>query len=190
MLKRGFKSWCEKTSLQYREKLGIDKKMPLNAFQLAEHLKIKTISPIQIQGISEGCITTLLSDESDSWSAVTICLNSERQIIVYNSSNVPWRQSNDIMHEISHVVIGHKAQMVHSLDAGLFLRHYDKDQEDEADWLAGTFLLPKDALFRICYSNDKSKMAKEYMVSEKLLNMRLNVSGVNRIKQRSNRVFS
>jgi Zn-dependent peptidase ImmA (M78 family) len=185
MLKRGFKSWCEKAALKYRQELGINSKDPLSAIKLAEHLKVRVITPNQVPGLSPDLINTLLGEEQESWSAITVC-KKNNYLIVYNSSNSVSRQSNDIMHELSHIIICHDAQMVHSFDAGIFLRQFHKDQEDEADCLAATLLLPKEALFKIHYSNKPVFLAaKEYGVSEILMQMRLNTSGVRKIAARA-----
>lgn len=73
-----------------------------------------------------------------------------------------------------------------SQETGIFLRHYDQTQEEEADCLAAILLLPKDALFKIKFSNSNVQhAAREYGVSKKLLEMRLNTSGINHIYKRS-----
>jgi Zn-dependent peptidase ImmA (M78 family) len=184
MLKRGFKTWCEKIALDFRKELGIGKQMPLKAVSLAEHLNVKIFTPDMIPNFDETNRSILLEEEADAWSAVTLCKNNN-YIIITNPRKPCSRQSNDIMHELSHIIIGHKAQMIHSFETGIFLRHFDKDQEAEADWLAATLLLSRDALFRIAFSiKNISTAAKEYGVSEILLNMRLNLTGVKAIQKR------
>jgi Zn-dependent peptidase ImmA (M78 family) len=185
MLKCGFKTWCETTALFYRKELRLQKHSPLYASALAGHLGIKLITPMEIPGLDKEYIHVLLKSESDSWSAVTLC-NGASNIIIYNPSKPVSRRSNDIMHELSHIIIGHKAQLVHSFDAGLFLRHYDKFQEEEADCLAATLLLSRDALRMIASSGwPIREAAKKYVVSVALLSMRMNVSGVAKITARS-----
>jgi len=93
------------------------------------------------------------------------------------------------MHELAHIIIGHKPpQNTYSQETGVFLRHYDKTQEEEADCLAAILLLPKDVLLKIKFSNlGHSSAVQEYSISKKLLEMRLNTSGVNHIYKRSKR---
>jgi Zn-dependent peptidase ImmA (M78 family) len=184
MLKRGFKTWCERTALNYKKELAIGKQDPMKAVTLAEHLHVKLLTPQDIPKLSDADRRILLNEESDAWSAVTLC-KGNKHIVIYNPCRVNGRRSNDIMHELSHIIIGHKAQMMHSFEAGIFLRHYDKSQEEEADWLAGTLLLNRDSLFRIAFSKMvPSEAAKEYGVSESLLQMRLNITGVRAIQRR------
>jgi len=188
MLKRGFKSWSENVALAFRRELGQDKTSPLCPKALAKHLKIQLLTPSELQGLSETDLKNLLQSESDTWSAVTIT-NGLAHIIIYNSSHSTSRQSNNIMHELAHIIIGHKPpQNTFSQETGIFLRHYDQTQEEEADCLAAILLLPRDVLFKIKFSKSHIQYAaREYGVSKKLLEMRLNTSGINYIYKRSNR---
>lgn len=185
VFKRGFKTWCENTAAFYRRTMGLKKQDPLDPFALAKHLTIKIITPLDITDLSEHNKKILLQSEASSWSAATLSINNS-VIIIYNSSHSPARQSNDIMHELSHIIAGHTPQIMHSYEMGVFLRMYDENQEAEADWLAATLLLSRDVLIAIKYSNiSLEDSAKKYFVSKQLLNMRLNISGVNQIYTRS-----
>ncbi|MEW6086835.1 MAG: ImmA/IrrE family metallo-endopeptidase [bacterium] len=106
---------------------------------------------------------------------------------MYNSSYAKTRQTNDIMHELSHIIIGHKPQTTHySQDTGILLRQYDKNQEDEADCLASILIYPKDVLMKIKFSDTPLNLAsKSFGGSQKLLEMRLDTSGVNIIYNRT-----
>jgi len=183
MLKRGFKRWSENTAISYRKDLELNKTDALCPFNLAQHLNIKLINPLQLrQKISAKNLNILLEKESGSWSAVTISKDSSHAII-YNSSHAKTRQANDIMHELSHVIIGHKPQTVHhSHDTNMWLRQYNKNQEDEANCLAAALLLPRTVLINIKSQRMSLYTAsKIYGVSQSLIGMRLNISGVNRI---------
>lgn len=182
MLRRGFKSWCENTSISYRKTLRLEKHAPLCSYILAKHLGVKLLTPKEINGLSTSDINLLLKTDSDSWSAATLS-NNKSNIIIYNSSHAKTRQANDIMHELSHIIIRHKPQMTHhSEKIGILLRQYDKMHEEEADCLAATLLLPKEALFKIKFSRKSVAIAaKQYGVSKQLMQMRLGTSGVNNI---------
>lgn len=184
-MKRGFKSLCESLAVSYRNKLGLSKKEPLCPRQLAKHLNVLVLSPKKIDNFSEEDMNVLLHEEQSSWSAVALSLNS-RNAIIYNSSHALSRQSNDIMHELSHIILEHKPTGMHSYEIGVVLRYYDKNQEEEADCLAATLLLPRDVLFDIKFSGTDLKTAAEnYNISTSLLNMRLNTSGINTIHRRT-----
>jgi Zn-dependent peptidase ImmA (M78 family) len=84
------------------------------------------------------------------------------------------------MHELAHVIIGHEPARVDvTEDGSLILDTYNRDQEDEANWLAGCLLLPRDALLLIKREAlELREAAKQYGVSVAMLQYRFNVSGV------------
>ncbi|MGA2505974.1 MAG: ImmA/IrrE family metallo-endopeptidase [Chitinispirillaceae bacterium] len=190
MLQRGFKSWSENIAIRYREELDLQKLDPLDAMVLAAHLQIPLITPDAIDNLSSSAKNILLHEDPDSWSAVTLHKNG-KHFIIYNSSNAPSRRSNDIMHELSHIIIGHKPQKdFHSPELNVIIRDYNSEQEDEANCLASTLLLPKDALLNIKFKHISDDVAaKKYCVSKTLLKMRLNLSGVNYIHQRASKKY-
>lgn len=60
------------------------------------------------------------------------------------------------------------------------LESYDHQQEEQADWLSGCLLLPRDALVHIKKRRiETSAAAKQYGVSVAMLRYRMGVSGVN-----------
>jgi len=191
MLKRGFKSWSENIALRYRSELCLQKIDPLNPISLASHLQIPLITPDNLDNLSSVAKKILLQDDPSSWSALTLYKN-DKHLIVYNSANAPSRRSNDIMHELSHIVIGHKPHKVFPFSRlNIMIRDFDSNQEDEATCLASTLLLPKDALLNIKFHNiPEVDAAIKYGVSKALLTMRLNLSGVNYIHQRVKQKYS
>ena len=92
------------------------------------------------------------------------------------------RQSSDIMHELSHILLIHEqSQVMVSPDNPFMIRSYNERLEEEASWLAGCLLLPRDALFHIRTNGLSDVTACDsYVVSRKLLTYRMNVTGVNR----------
>ena len=63
---------------------------------------------------------------------------------------------------------------------GLALRAHDKAQEEEASWLAGCLLLPREILLHIKHNGLADDAAcRHFGVSAKMLTYRMNVSGVN-----------
>jgi Zn-dependent peptidase ImmA (M78 family) len=186
MLKRGFKTWSENIALRYRGELSLHKTAPLDPILLASHLKIPLIAPDNLSNLSSTAKKILLIDDPSSWSAVTLHKN-HKKLIIYNPTNALSRRSNDIMHELSHIIIGHQPQKCfHSPELNIMIRDFDSNQEDEANCLSGTLLLPKDVLMNIKFQNiHEDVAARKYGVSKVLLTMRLNISGVNYIYQRT-----
>lgn len=184
MLERGYKSWCESYSVDARAKLGIASYAPLDPRVLAKHLGIRVMTPHDVAGLGESTLRVLLRNDGKTpscWSAVTVVVGSKVAVIV-NSSHSPARQSSDLMHELAHRIREHETQEVDISDTGLMLlNNYDKVQEEEADWLSGALLLPRDALASI----KRKKLADEdaaklYGVSTRMLAYRNSMTGINR----------
>ena len=67
-----------------------------------------------------------------------------------------------------------------SREGVLMLETYSRKDEEEADWLSGCLLLPRQALMYIKRRmTDEEAVAEQYMVSRAMLKYRLDVSGVN-----------
>jgi len=177
--KRGFKTWCEEVSVKIRKEMKLTSSQPLDPYSLADHLGVLIWQADKISGLSENSLRILLEDDPESWSAVTLFINSQ-YLIILNSTHRKGRQSNTITHEIAHILLEHKPARIDVSPQGLLLNTYDKGQEQEADWLGGALLLPRDALLFIKKHYTNMKQASElYGVSSQLLEYRLNITGVN-----------
>ena len=176
---RGFKAWCENVAIQQRRELGLRPTDPLDPWQLAKHLGIRVHTPSEIPGLDPDCLKTLLQEDADSWSAVTISAGSQ-DVIILNSSHKGGRPASDLTHELAHILLGHEpARIDVTADGTLMLSTYDKKQEEEANWLAGCLLLPRDALIVIQSQGVDSKLAaRRYGISQQMLQFRRNVTGV------------
>jgi len=179
MFKRGFKSWCEETSLQLRKQLRLSTDAPLDPFKLAGHLGVILKTPNDFKKLAPATRARLLGKHAESWSAFTIT-SGRNPMIVYNCAQSAARTASNLMHELAHIILGHRPAKLFLSASGIPLRTHDKDQEDEAAWLAGCLLLPRPILLVIA----RGKMAEsdacaEFGVSRDLLKYRLNVSGVN-----------
>lgn len=181
MLVRGFKSWCENVSIQLRNELDLRPVDPLRPDVLVSHLGVRLLTPEEIGGLSESARRTLLIDEKDSWFAVMISTDVN-DVIVHNPNHSPARRNSDIMHELAHVIRGHKpSTVVLSQDGRYAMRSYDGMQEEEASWLSGCLLLPRPALVWIKKSGMNSRQACQlYGVSGELLRYRMDITGVSR----------
>lgn len=179
MFNRGFKSWCEQVAAKERQSLGLRPVDPLEPRQLAQKLGIGVRTPDEIPGLDSACVQRLVHEDPDSWSAVTIA-EGARAVIILNPSHSKARASSDLMHELAHILIGHKPARVDVAEDGSLLLHlYDKKQEDEASWLAGCLLLPRQAVLDIFARGlDRPLAARTYGVSMDMLTFRIGVTGV------------
>jgi Zn-dependent peptidase ImmA (M78 family) len=179
VFERGFKSWCENVATQQRKEVGINATAPFDPYLLAKSLDVKVWKPEEVPGIDAESLDILLRRDSDSWSAVTLHIG-ETDLIILNSSHSVARQTSDLMHELAHILLGHAPARIDVTEDGLLLLNtFSRQQEDEAAWLAGCLLLPRDALMAICIQHmDHRAAAHTYGVSSNMLEYRLKVTAV------------
>lgn len=179
MLRRGFKSQCERRSAEIRKSLGLSHDGPLHGADLARQSSVTVWSERDVAGLSASDLQQLTVVDGPSWSAFTLRIGNQH-LIVFNSSQSPPRQNSVIMHELAHIVLGHELHSASLTDDGhLIPSNYSQDQEDEADWLGGTLLLPRPALLRIRRDglSDAAAMNK-FQASEEMLKWRFRMTGV------------
>lgn len=186
MFRKGFKSWCEQTAISLRKQRGLPPSAPLPAHSLGEALNVEIITPHQLGDLPADCLARLIGQHSESWSAITIPSNP-RPLVVFNPAHSLPRQNSDLMHELAHILLNHEPGMTFiDPHSGCALRSHDKAQEEEAGWLSGCLLLPRDALLRIKRAKLGDEEACElYSLSIQMLRFRMNASGVNIQHRRS-----
>ena len=177
--RRGFKSQCERRAVELRKVLGLSKIDPLNAFQLANHFGITVWSTSDISGLSDDDIRYLTVEDDDSWSALTMRIKAEH-LIIYKDINDTARINSVVMHELTHIILGHElSKAVKIEDELLTPENFSQEQENEADWFGGTLLLPRPALLHILKSNlTENEIREKFMVSTQMFKYRVNVTGV------------
>jgi hypothetical protein len=178
VFERGFKSWCETVAAQRRRDLGLRSDAPLDPIQVAASLGVEVHTADEVPGLDRES-RSVLSGDSDGWSAVTIT-DGVKHVIILNSAHSVGRSASDLMHELSHIIIGHSPGRVDiTEDGSLILNTYDKAQEQQANWLAGCLLLPREALLWILREGlSREAAAQRYGVSVQMLEYRLNVTAV------------
>jgi hypothetical protein len=180
-LERGFKSWCERLAHATRTELSIEAHAPLAARSLARHLGVSLLTPGDLAGLPTGILHQLTHEDPQGWSAVSFTVD-EQITVIYNDRNSSGRQSSDIMHELSHIILDHDpSQVILSADGLIGMRSFNAKQEDEANWLGWTLLLPRPALMQ-CSRLGRSiaQIATDYDVSEQLVKYRTGITGINR----------
>lgn len=181
MVKRGFKAGCERWAAQYRNELGIGLTEPLCPRALAKHLRVIIWTPEEIPNLPKETLDHLTSTDNGSWSAATLC-HGNINLIILNSSHSPARQNSNLMHELAHLICGHKPSRLDIVNDGvMLLQSYDKIQEEEADLLAATLLLPRLGLEEAKRQGlNPSAIAKKFRVSQEMATWRINMTGINR----------
>lgn len=175
---RGFKTWAERTAVSLRRDLGLNPHDPISHQQLAARLEVTVLAPTEIPGIPDAVLKQLLETDSAGWSGTTLTLK-DKPLVIYNSSHSKGRQSNDIAHEFAHIIIGHEpSKLIMSADGEMVFRSHDQKQEDEANWLAGCILLPREALLYMARTGQLATACEKFSVSNELLQFRLRATGV------------
>lgn len=184
-LKRGFKAGAEKTSLDFRNRLGLKEYDPLSATKLAEYLKINIIVPSNIPGMPEKLLDLLLGEGKDCWSGA-IFIKNEQKYVILNPTHSPARQESTLMHEIAHDICGHELKELETAFQGCVipLRNYDHKQEEEAECLGSCLQLSQKALFYHFHIRKRtaSQIAQLFNASKQMVDYRLRISGVLKIK--------
>ena len=179
-MERGFKSRCEEMAKSFRARLGLETAAPLPAEMLARHLGVLVWRVSEI-GLSAEDLRRLTVEDADSWSAIAVSAHG-REAIMVNPTHSRARRSTDVMHELAHLILNHEPSSMYFVGEGeLALRNYNRAAEEEADWLAGALLLPRDALVRLCGRRVPMEAACDaYQVSRRMMDFRMNVTGARR----------
>ena len=186
-MRRGFKAWCETTAEAYRTAIRLKPEDPLNPKDLAAHLGVIVWEPEEVPELAESSLRQLTIHDGDSWSAVTIRLDDARLTIV-NSAHAPTRQRSSLSHELSHLILDHEPGRIDLSPAGhLLLSSFEREQEEEADWLSATLLVPRAGLQTMFRSTQESRaLADHFGVSVEMLNWRLRMTGIATQARRAN----
>ena len=168
----------EKAALRARAALKLRPSARLHPWVYAAHLGVAVLDIGKLK-LSEGARRQLLVADYRSWSAMTI-RGPNRAAIVLNEAHARTRQTNDLMHELSHIELKHTPNRVEMSESGvLMVSNYSNEQEQEADWYAAAMLLPRDALAAARRRNQPAaEIAGEYGVSQALCEWRLRMTGV------------
>ena len=154
---------------------------PLLPRQLASYLEVPVISLYEIPDLDPKDIHQLLEVDPNAWSAITVS-NESGELIITNTQHQGGRPSTDIMHELSHLLLGHEPATMFFIGVEDFaLRGFNKDSEEEADWLGSSLLLPRSVLVHIQRTHiPDSTVFETYEVSQRLLEYRNRMTGVKR----------
>lgn len=182
-MRRGYKAWCERYAADTRSVLGLPSTSPLGGLELAKHLGIRVWTPEDVPGLTQTTRDVLLRNDGtpSCWSAVTLVVG-EKTLVILNSSHSLARQASDLMHELAHRILNHEPEEMSISSEGLMLlKAYDKAQEEEADWLSGVLLLPRDALVHVRRKGmPDEEVIATYGVSKRMYTYRVSMTGVNR----------
>lgn len=177
--RHGFKSQCERRSVEFRKRFGLADHEALSADRLAQELRVTIWTTTDVFGLRPEILSVLNDSTDQSWSALTMRLGPNHLVLHKPVASVG-RRNNVIMHELAHIILGHElAEACLLEDGSLVPGNFDQLQENEADWLAGALLLPRPALMSIRRRKlSDSAAADEHLVSHEMLKWRFRMTGV------------
>jgi Zn-dependent peptidase ImmA (M78 family) len=179
-LRRGFKTEANQIATEIRAELGLSQFDPLDPWILSDHLAIE-ILPLSEMVNEAPSVTHFLNGGNYTFSAITIFYETAR-LIIHNDRHSKGRQNSNITHELSHALLQHPPMPPLS---ELGLRNFDRNLENEANWLAGVLLIPEQAALNIARNKLNVNLAADkYGVSTQMVQFRLNVTGAYKRVQR------
>lgn len=173
LLSRDFRDHCEDIAVFNRHELGLYGYSPLRARTLAQHFGVDVCFPRQIEGLDEMIATKLIT--SLSWSGITILTTPP--LVVIHPDHAPTRFESDVMHELAHLLLGHKPEQLGFINAKYVSRTYSKRQEKEAEYLGGCLQIPSVGIDFVRRNRlNKVQIAQYFGASEQMVQYRLNVN--------------
>jgi len=174
-VRRGFKAEAERTALSLRSDVGIGPDEPLDLRKLGEHLNVMIRPADELVALDK--IKRLEAIQPGAFSACTFTLPTG-SVVVYNPLNSLGRRNSDIGHELAHLILKHPVRSVERLGALTFTT-CDPEEEQEANWLAGALLLPRDLLAKaVRRGATAEQLTESHSVSLQMANFRLRATGV------------
>jgi hypothetical protein len=180
--RRGFKAQAERFSKKYRLELGLKLHDPLCPWKLAKHFKIPVVPLSSFRETIPDAVAHCMGKGQGEFSAITLC-DKKPILIIHNDAHSVYRQASNIAHELGHIILGHPSTSPFN---EIKLRNFNKEHENEANWMAATLLISQDAVFHILRNNiELDEAITVYGASRDIVQMRLNMSGAKEIFNRS-----
>ena len=182
-MRRGFKTEANTIARDVRNELGLARTSPVDVWRLAEHLGIPVMPLSDLREEAPLAAELFLNGSRGTFSGLTVFRGHQR-MIVFNDAHVPGRQVSDIGHELAHGLLLHSPSP--AID-GRGSRFWDREVEDEADWLSGAMLVPEEgALMVVSHGWSLAEGAEHYGVTEQMVRFRVNVTGAEKRVRRAN----
>lgn len=177
---RGFKTKAENLAVEYRQKLSIHPCAPLPWQKLADFLNVPVF-----------CVSNIIEDENDlklimgegisgGFSAVRLKNVDGDNIILHNGSHSPARQESNIMHELAHIICGHKvSDDFLDVSIALNMRYFNERQEEEAKFLGACLQIAKPGLLMAAKRKmSYQEIADHFNASIDMVKYRMRITGI------------
>jgi hypothetical protein len=169
----------ERIAIKIREFAGAPLEERLDPWGLAARLKLRVLTPDQIEGISLEVREVLLG--GGGWSGgASPPLPDGSRLVFLNPTHSAERQAATLMEEICHVVLGHTPTRIHGVKISegerARFRDFNEAQEEAAYGVGSAALVPYFPLRRaIEFGLQSDAVASHYGVSRQLVEYRLKV---------------
>ncbi|AYQ30980.1 ImmA/IrrE family metallo-endopeptidase [Runella sp. SP2] len=175
LLPKGFTAKAERLAEKFRDELNVHHCGHLCAFRLANHLKV-SICEASDYGIEPEWLERLTG-----WSGLYMVNQFSEKIIIHNTNHTLGRQQSTIMHELAHLVCKHPLPEDIILPELPFLRRYNPQHEQEAEYLGATLQMTRKGLvWAMRRSMTVAQIADYYKASHEMVDYRLNITGVSK----------
>lgn len=172
-----FRQWCENEAVHWRRKLGLYAYDPLPADRLAAYLHIPLLPPDAIPDFDAASIMALSAAGDSGWSAVTIPVPDHSPIIIYNPGHTAVRHEANLMHELAHLLLGHRPILIQT-DLPILRQSYRPEDEDQATYLGGCLQITRPGLdWAIGKGMPREEIAYHFGASAEMVQYRLNMTG-------------
>lgn len=159
-----------------RADLGLSRSAPVDLDELAESMGVEIRAGDSLIPLSR--FAELDQIQTDCFSACTIRPTPGRVVVVFNPLSAGTRQKSDVAHELAHILLNHDLSRIEKL-GGITFFSCDPEQEEEASWLSGSLLLPRDLLtIEVQSGLAAEEIAEKHGVSLHMARYRLNATGV------------
>ena len=176
-LPHGFRSRTNAIAREARASLGLAPTAPLSPWRLAAKMEIAVAPVSSFASKCSSAVSHLMTVDRKAFSAGTFRL-AGKTLVVFNDANPEERQASDLAHELAHVILKHP--MLPVLDER-GCRHFDKNLEEQANWLGPALLISEEAalhIARLGWTVERAAIA--YQVTEEVARFRLNVTAAYR----------
>lgn len=176
-LPRGFKAEAERKAAAIRGRLGLREQDPVDLFKVAGLLGARVVSADSLVSIER--LHEIESMQAFAFSACTFDIR-DKPVVVFNPLRSAGRQSSDIAHELSHLILEHELSEIEYLGEIAF-RTCRSDQEEQATSLGATLLLPRPLLASALKRGlGIDEVAATYDVTVEMARFRWNSTGIGR----------
>lgn len=181
-LRWGFKKEANEHARDLRSELGINFHEPLSPWELAKYLEIPVLPLSEFGDENPIEVRYLKVKNQNCFSAITV-FDGSRRLIVHNDAHHLYRQAANISHELSHAILLHPPTAPFN---EIGCRNFNKEIEEEANWLGPALLISEEAAFHIVKKQmSENEAAEYYCASKKVIKMRVGATNVYERIQRS-----